>query len=225
MAPPLFGTVSEPSWPSTMPTWFVISSRELCKILDVTLQTLTEWRQRGIGPRPVPEGVYRPGVGRRKWYRLNEVMRWHDTLRGIDRETWEYDVASDGAWVIREETVGRDPDNGEMVVALDRRVGTAPLSLVSCRLRSTSARSSSFCRPRFSFALRRSRSFERVVLGVIALRAEQELGVLHAEQHVSRFSFFLGGSQAFRSPNSERSFHHGALTDFSRNGVSSRALG
>lgn len=91
MAPPLFGTVSEPSWPSTMPTWFVISSRELCKILDVTLQTLTEWRQRGIGPRPVPEGVYRPGVGRRKWYRLNEVMRWHDTLRGIDRETWEYD--------------------------------------------------------------------------------------------------------------------------------------
>ena len=29
----------------------------------------------------------------------------------------------------------------------------------------------------------------------------------------------------FRSPNSERSFHHGALTDFSRNGVSSRALG
>ena len=41
---------------------------------------------------------------------------------------WEYDAASDGAWIIHEETVGRDPDSGEMVVALDRRVGAAPLS-------------------------------------------------------------------------------------------------
>ena len=46
----------------------------------------------------------------------------------MSRETWEYDDASDGAWTIHEETVARDPDSGEMVVALDRRVGTAPLS-------------------------------------------------------------------------------------------------
>ena len=46
-------------------------------------------------------------------------------LYEVSRETWEYD---DGAWIIHEETVGRDPDSGEMVVALDRRVGAAPLS-------------------------------------------------------------------------------------------------
>ena len=37
-------------------------------------------------------------------------------LYEVSKETWEYD---DGAWVIHEETVGRDPDSGEMVVALD----------------------------------------------------------------------------------------------------------
>ena len=60
-------------------------------------------------------------------------------LYEVSKETWEYDSASDGAWVIHEETVARDPDSGEMVVALDRRVGALPLSPVSCRLRSICA--------------------------------------------------------------------------------------
>ena len=46
----------------------------------------------------------------------------------VSKETWEYDAASDGAWTIHEETIARDPDDGSMVVALDRRVGMTPLS-------------------------------------------------------------------------------------------------
>ena len=49
-------------------------------------------------------------------------------LYEVSKETWEYDAASDGAWVIHEETVGRDLDTGEVVVALGRRVGRPPLS-------------------------------------------------------------------------------------------------
>ena len=45
-------------------------------------------------------------------------------LLEVSAEFWTFD-ASDGAWIIHEETVGRDPDSGEMLVALDRRVGTA----------------------------------------------------------------------------------------------------
>ena len=48
-------------------------------------------------------------------------------LLEVSAEFWTFD-ASDGAWIIHEETVIRDPTSGEMVVALDRRVGTAPLS-------------------------------------------------------------------------------------------------
>ena len=52
-----------------------------------------------------------------------------EPLYEVSQEKWKYDAASEGAWVINEETVARDPDNGEMVVALDRRTGTAPYSL------------------------------------------------------------------------------------------------
>ena len=46
----------------------------------------------------------------------------------VSKETWVYDASSDGGWVIHEETVARDPDTAEMVVALDRRVGAVPMS-------------------------------------------------------------------------------------------------
>ena len=46
----------------------------------------------------------------------------------MSKETWEYDAALDGAWTIHEETIACDLDDGSMVVALDRRVGMAPLS-------------------------------------------------------------------------------------------------
>ena len=49
-------------------------------------------------------------------------------LYEVSKETWEYDAGSDGAWVIHEETVTRNPNSGEMVVALDRRVGAVPMS-------------------------------------------------------------------------------------------------
>ena len=74
-----------------MPTWFAIDSRGLSELLGVSMQTLCHWRLRGIGPPPEPEGTYRQGQGRKKWYVLSQVMRWLDGLDGASREPWEYD--------------------------------------------------------------------------------------------------------------------------------------
>ena len=52
-----------------------------------------------------------------------------EPLYEASQEEWKYDTSSETAWIINEETVGRDPDSGEMVVALDRRTGVAPYSL------------------------------------------------------------------------------------------------
>ena len=91
VAPPLFGTISAPVWPDDMPPWHVISTRELARLLGVGVQVLGEWRARSIGPTPEPEGIYRRGQGNKRWYRINEIMRWYDSLQGIDRQPWEYE--------------------------------------------------------------------------------------------------------------------------------------
>ena len=65
--------------------------------------------------------------------RVKEMVRAQldltQPLYEVSKETWSFDETSDGALTIHEETVGIDPDSGEAVVALDRRVGTAPLSV------------------------------------------------------------------------------------------------
>ena len=91
MAPRLFHSVSQPSWPDC-PTWHVVGTRELARLLGVGVQVLCDWRQRGIGPEPVPEGIYRRGPGGRRLYRISEVRRWYDSINGIIRETWMYDA-------------------------------------------------------------------------------------------------------------------------------------
>ena len=65
--------------------------------------------------------------------RIKEIVKAHlgdlnQPLYEVSKETWAYDASSEGGWVIHEETVARDPDTAEMVVALDRHVGTVPLS-------------------------------------------------------------------------------------------------
>jgi len=60
---------------------------------------------------------------------VKRQLNLDEPLYEVNQEEWKYDAPSEGAWVINEETVARDPDNGEMVVALDRRTGTAPYSL------------------------------------------------------------------------------------------------
>ncbi len=91
MAPRLFHSVSQPDWPD-QPPWHVLGTRELARLLGVGVQVLGDWRQRGIGPRPVVRGVYRRGVGNKRWYRLNEVRRWYDSLNGVVLEPWRYDA-------------------------------------------------------------------------------------------------------------------------------------
>ena len=60
---------------------------------------------------------------------VKRQLNFDEPLYEVSQEEWTYDTASEGAWIINEETVGRDPDSGEMVVAIDRRTGTAPYSL------------------------------------------------------------------------------------------------
>ena len=53
---------------------------------------------------------------------VKRQLNLDEPLYEVSQEEWTYDTASEGAWIINEETVGRDPDNGEMVIALDRAV-------------------------------------------------------------------------------------------------------
>jgi len=92
MAPPLFGSIAKPKFPP-VPPWFVIDSHQLAALLGVGMQTLCLWRRRGIGPEPEPDGLFREAQGRKKWYRLDRVMAWVDSLHGQSQEPWEYDQA------------------------------------------------------------------------------------------------------------------------------------
>ena len=76
-----------------MPPWFVIDSYQLAGLLGVGMQTLCLWRRRGVGPEPETEGLYREAQGRKKWYRLNRVMAWVDSLHGQGMEPWQCDQA------------------------------------------------------------------------------------------------------------------------------------
>ncbi|MGQ7794700.1 hypothetical protein ACUN0C_20105 [Faunimonas sp. B44] len=64
------------------PPWRPIRSRKLAAILDVSLQSLANWRVRGTGPEPEP---MRRGNGNRTFYKPEKVMAW---LSG--REPWQH---------------------------------------------------------------------------------------------------------------------------------------
>lgn len=72
----------KPDWSryERTPPWSYISSAELAKILGVHLQTISNWRLRGILPEPDSHPRLR---GNKRYYRISKVMSW---LSGRDEE-------------------------------------------------------------------------------------------------------------------------------------------
>lgn len=68
------------------PPWSYISSAELAKVLGVHLQTISNWRIRGILPEPDSHPRLR---GNKRYYRISKVMNW---LTGESEEsiTWRW---------------------------------------------------------------------------------------------------------------------------------------
>lgn len=58
------------------PTWSLVSSVELARILGVHLQTINNWKLRGILPSPEPQ---KRGAGNRNWYRISKIRSWLET--------------------------------------------------------------------------------------------------------------------------------------------------
>lgn len=72
---------------STVVPWRPIPSRDLSRILGVSLQTLANWRVRGTGPQVEP---YKRGQGNRTFYRPDKVMSWLSSIRSERREPWQF---------------------------------------------------------------------------------------------------------------------------------------
>jgi hypothetical protein len=68
------------------PTWSCVGSRELAEVLGVHLQTISNWKIRGLLPAPVPNP--RP-VGNRNHYRIGAVRAWLES-RPEDEIHWEW---------------------------------------------------------------------------------------------------------------------------------------
>ena len=60
---------------------------------------------------------------------VSAKLNLDEPLYEVSQEEWSYDERAQGSWIINEETVGIDPESRESVIALDRRVGTAPYLL------------------------------------------------------------------------------------------------
>ncbi len=56
-------------------TWSCVSSRELSVALCVSLQSICNWRLRGILPEPEPRSRHLP-AGNRNWYRISKIRAW-----------------------------------------------------------------------------------------------------------------------------------------------------
>ncbi|WP_417725736.1 helix-turn-helix transcriptional regulator [Salipiger sp.] len=64
------------------PIWRLLTTRELSKVLGVSVQVLANWRVRDLGP---PYRHARPREGHKCFYRMDEVLQW---LTG--RPAWEF---------------------------------------------------------------------------------------------------------------------------------------
>ncbi len=64
-----------PNWSSVekRPPWGTVTSRELSKILGVSLQTINNWKMRDILPAPEPSHKHKGNVNR---YRICKVRAW-----------------------------------------------------------------------------------------------------------------------------------------------------
>jgi hypothetical protein len=69
------------------PPWQFVSSPELAKALGVHLQTLSNWRMRGVGPAAAPGDWFK---GRPIRYQIGQVMSWAYEEAGKAVEPWEF---------------------------------------------------------------------------------------------------------------------------------------
>lgn len=61
--------------------YHVISGPDLAKLLDVSGQTLANWRMRGVGPKPEPSEDWR---GHRNHYKIVEVLAYFGSSTHTD---------------------------------------------------------------------------------------------------------------------------------------------
>ncbi len=57
------------------PTWSVVSSAELAQVLGVHLQTINNWKIRGILPTPITSPRLK-GKGNRNYFRISSIRSW-----------------------------------------------------------------------------------------------------------------------------------------------------
>lgn len=78
--------------------------------------------------------ISKMGVAAQRTSKIKEIvsakLNLDEPLYEVSQEEWSYDHGASGSWIVNEESVGIiDPDTQETIIALDRRVGTAPYSL------------------------------------------------------------------------------------------------
>ena len=90
------------------PPWLPVRSREMAGLLEVSLQTLANWRSRGTGP--TPEEHVR-GQGNRTFYRPDVVIAWLFRLMEESVEPWK--ISHD--WITEHFDVSCDVPNATAV--------------------------------------------------------------------------------------------------------------
>lgn len=68
------------------PTWSVVTSAELAQVLGVHLQTINNWKVRGILPAPVTDKKL---VGNKNYFRISEIKTWLEN-RPEEQIHWEW---------------------------------------------------------------------------------------------------------------------------------------
>lgn len=55
------------------PTWSVVTSAELAQVLNVHLQTINNWKTRGILPSPISHPRL---IGNKNYFRISSIRSW-----------------------------------------------------------------------------------------------------------------------------------------------------
>ncbi|SFE00276.1 helix-turn-helix domain-containing protein [Salipiger profundus] len=92
---------------SSTPIWRPLTSRDLSKLLGVSVQVLANWRVRDLGP---PHHPARRGQGHKRFYRMDQVLAWL-----TERPSWEFGRA----WLLRRGLAPDDADEAYVEWASD----------------------------------------------------------------------------------------------------------
>ena len=84
---PRYSSLLANAMASTTPIWRLIPSRQMARILGITIQTLANWRVREQGPRFSHAAK---GKGNKVLYRMSDVLEWLSA-----RPSWEFE----GEWL------------------------------------------------------------------------------------------------------------------------------